>query len=311
MYSTGSNCASVSWNSKIGEEYLIQVAGAEFFSGYSGFGGSLYVKLFENDLCENAYSPLSLTGPTQTHYGSLDGATADGAPSCGGASNSSQPGIWYIVVGTGTPVEASTCTGTLIDTQVSVYQGSCANLECVDGVDDVCGSQSALTWNAESGVNYYILVHGGRGVTSGSFSLTIESELERNEICSTADPLVVPDGSEVTVIVPLEFARADPEVSRFGCDSSTSLNGHPMRGIWYSVNATGAMYTATLRDGIARLSVFGYDGSCGNLSCIGNTFGREPFSWESTLGQQYLIYTYFMQNNESGLDQMTLKATAP
>ena len=68
------------------------------------------------------------------------------------------PGVWYSLVGEGALVTVGLCDGTDFDTRISVFRGSCDDLECVGGNDDFCSLQSAYEWLAEDGVEYYILV---------------------------------------------------------------------------------------------------------------------------------------------------------
>jgi hypothetical protein len=295
--------------SNVGEEYLIQVAEKAWFLG-EGSGGSLYLQLLDNNLCENAFPTSISTGTAQSYFGTFDDATADTSPSCGGASAANQPGIWYKMWGMGFVVQADTCTGTNVDTQISVYKGSCNSLECVGGNDNICGYQSAVSWNAESGVEYYILVHGGNGVSSGSFSLTIEGGLLPNEICANAEPLVVvPGEEELQVTVPLASPKADAEVASLMCPfEGVELFGHPNRGVWYSVNSTGATYSVSIQDYAASVSVF--SGSCQDLECImPDVQAVTPYTWESMPGQECLIYIHYTRNNQGGDVQMTLSAT--
>jgi hypothetical protein len=69
-------------------------------------------------------------------------------------------------------VSVDLCTGTTWDSQISVYQGTCSSLTCVDGNDDYCSTQSRVDWFAEIGVDYYILVHQ-YSATGGGFTLTV------------------------------------------------------------------------------------------------------------------------------------------
>jgi hypothetical protein len=75
--------------------------------------------------------------------------------------------VWYTVIGTGGALTASLCTApTMHDTQLSVFSGvdcQAAQGVCVGGNDDYCGFQSEVTWCAQAGVTYHILVHGYGG----------------------------------------------------------------------------------------------------------------------------------------------------
>ena len=127
-----------------------------------------------NDDCANAIS----VGTTSVTPGSTEGATLDAAGTC--VTGNDTPGVWYSVVGNNTELTAATCGAFFgYDTKVSVYSGSCDSLACVTGNDDNCvggasGLLSSATWCAQSGVTYFVLVHGFGGAT-GPFDLTVSS----------------------------------------------------------------------------------------------------------------------------------------
>jgi hypothetical protein len=116
-------CETVSWTSAANAAYLILVSGADEFSD-----GSVELTITNNDKCENAFGPVTAKGGT--YYGSFhdDVATVDeDVPACGGASEPVRPGVWYKVAGTGGLIKADTCTATVVDTQISVFKGSCSD----------------------------------------------------------------------------------------------------------------------------------------------------------------------------------------
>src|SRR5690606_8589587 len=98
-------------------------------------------------------------------------------------------GVWYEFVGYGTQTTITTCNpGTDYDTKLRVYTGSCNALTCVVGNDDQAGSVdpacltvagvtfnrgSTVTFFAEAGVSYFILVHGFSSA-EGNFEMTFD-----------------------------------------------------------------------------------------------------------------------------------------
>ena len=87
-------------------------------------------------------------------------------------------GLWYSIVGTGDTLRATLCfENTDYDTYLSVYEGSCDNLNCVAGNDDqgdadaqipLCSVSyfaSAVDWESEAGVEYLLHVSGSNAVT--------------------------------------------------------------------------------------------------------------------------------------------------
>ncbi|MCB9185345.1 MAG: T9SS type A sorting domain-containing protein [Flavobacteriales bacterium] len=114
-------------------------------------------------------------------------ASADNTASdCG---NTVGPGVWYVFAGTGDMVTVSTC-GSNADTEVSVYEGDCNSLVCVDFNDDECGIQSSVTFLSVQGTDYYINVaywSGSTLPTVGDFDLTVAcaSPPTNNEACGS------------------------------------------------------------------------------------------------------------------------------
>jgi len=140
-----------------------------------------------NDFCTDAITLVCGDVVTGTTIGAID----DIAPACGPGLTA--PGVWYTLVGDGSNTFISTCTGTTWDTKINVYSGDCNNLVCVGGNDDFCGLQSQVSFVAQIGVNYYILVNGYNGAT-GDFTIDVvctppciltcsPSYLQENEVC--------------------------------------------------------------------------------------------------------------------------------
>jgi hypothetical protein len=78
--------------------------------------------------------------------------------SCGNLVFSTAAGVWYSTVGTGKAMTVSTCdNSTNLDTQISVFRGSCDDLECVDGNDQACGDQSSVSWFSNFQEVYFVL----------------------------------------------------------------------------------------------------------------------------------------------------------
>jgi hypothetical protein len=135
---------------------------------YSTYAGPFtFNTLLLNDLCSGAITVTC----GNSYLGTTTGATADSPGSCN-VTYYSYPGVWYHFVGIGNMVSVDLCTSTTWDSEISVYSGSCGSLVCIDGNDDYCSLQSRVDWFAESGVDYYILVHQ-YGTTGGAFTLTV------------------------------------------------------------------------------------------------------------------------------------------
>lgn len=84
---------------------------------------------------------------------------------------------WYhVTVAMNSEITISTCEpGTSFDTVLSVYEGSCNQLRCVDSIDDNCnGNQSQLTITRDKGSTFWVVVSGYQGAT-GDFDLSFNS----------------------------------------------------------------------------------------------------------------------------------------
>ncbi|MCD4735188.1 MAG: hypothetical protein K8R53_04035 [Bacteroidales bacterium] len=133
------------------------------------FGPHTFTTLAANIICAGA---LEVTCGN-VYAGSTVGAGNSAIPDCNGFANTA-PDVWYYYVGTGDMVSADLCNGnTPYDSRITVFEGTCANLICVDANDDYCGLQSRIDWYAEAGITYYIMVHG-YSTNSGAFEMTID-----------------------------------------------------------------------------------------------------------------------------------------
>jgi hypothetical protein len=134
-----------------------------------------------NDACADAI-PLNID---QIVEGTTIGATSRGEPACGGASASNAADVWYSVQGSGQQLYATTCTdNTAInggyDTQLSVFSGSCGQLQCIGGNDDdnssgTCNLKSGVRFSATPGTSYLIMVHGYSS-SRGDFALQVRGD---------------------------------------------------------------------------------------------------------------------------------------
>jgi subtilisin-like proprotein convertase family protein len=131
-----------------------------------------FTSTVENDLCEDAIA-INCGGSAS---GTTTGATPDdgvAGAECGATITA--PGVWYAFTdssGLTATVTATLCNGTGYDSKISVFEGDCAALVCVDGNDDDCGVQSSISWESDGTSTYYILVHGFGGAT-GNYVLDV------------------------------------------------------------------------------------------------------------------------------------------
>lgn len=117
-----------------------------------------------NDLCAGAIN----INCGQTIASTTAAATSDAVATCITTLNTA-PGVWYSMAGDGSLTTLSLC-GSSYDTKIGVFSGSCGTFTCVAGNDDFCSLQSQVTFTANIGTTYYILVTGF-STNSGAFTL--------------------------------------------------------------------------------------------------------------------------------------------
>jgi hypothetical protein len=169
-----------------------------------------------NDSCSTAVNTASFSGGAI--QGSNEFAAFGSVPLCGAVTANGAVGAWYQARGTGDVMVASTCdsTGTLEDTQISVFRGQCNALQCVEGSDNSCGNtKSSATWQSVAGTSYYVFVHGNNS-SKGTFDLKIEnfaSQVDIDAQCqeATTDFYISGIQAELEAITSTMFGKFDAE----------------------------------------------------------------------------------------------------
>lgn len=135
-------------------------------------GPKTFATAVPNDFCIDA---IPIDCSTVSINGTTIGATFDNAPTC--VTSNTAPGVWYLfTTAVAANVEMDLCsTSPSWDSKLSVYEGDCDALICVTGNDDFCGLLSGVSFLAQPGINYYVLVHGF-GTATGNFQLDIACE---------------------------------------------------------------------------------------------------------------------------------------
>lgn len=206
-----------------------------------------------NDECTTAF-PIACG---ESVSGSTFNALPDEALNCG--TTIGAPGVWYHLIGTGAMVTATTCPDNTYDTKINVYVGNCGTITCVTGNDDIMGGVlcSVVTWVAQNGVSYYILVQGYNGAV-GDFDLAVTCEPLTEDVCDGA----LPAACGQTVSGNTDNMTADTAPA---CDTDITAPG-----MWYTIEGTDAQITVTTCPDNAydtKLNV--YSGSCDALVCVG------------------------------------------
>jgi hypothetical protein len=198
-------------------------------------------------------------------------------------------GVWYTVVGTGLPLQVSTCYRTNFDTQIVIFRGldcqaaatATTELECIayndNGPSEYCGAslESSVTWATLFNETYHVLV-AGSNQEDGTFGLQVV-ETVVNDVCETSIGPVPTDGTPI--LGSTEGATWEGDNVVFGTCADTAVvvaagedpKVEPGRGVWYTVMGTGApLVASTCHEGTTfntQLSVF--QGSCGGTAGVG------------------------------------------
>lgn len=158
---------------------IVPQNGAGSATGCSTFSFTTANTVVTNDLCGGATPLISGVTLSDNNTCSTDEAPlAAGTCWSGGSVNS----LWYSInVSSGT-LGVLTTVGTIVNTQIAVYSGSCASLTQVACNDDAPGAGCSASATANSQLNltgltngtYYIRVDG-RSNNTGSFSIMATS----------------------------------------------------------------------------------------------------------------------------------------
>eukprot|EP00538_Stauroneis_constricta_P006094 CAMPEP_0119563920 /NCGR_PEP_ID=MMETSP1352-20130426/25242_1 /TAXON_ID=265584 /ORGANISM="Stauroneis constricta, Strain CCMP1120" /LENGTH=2377 /DNA_ID=CAMNT_0007612611 /DNA_START=158 /DNA_END=7291 /DNA_ORIENTATION=+ len=235
-------------------------------------------EMVANDVCEAA-TRIDLV-PAESHQevtiaGSHDDASIEQELPCSIVGSRS---TWYSVVGNGIPISASTCTSRSgssssndtiheMPTQLVVTTGECSNLQCVLPVTAYlpCDNATALdgyqvTWNAEADQEYRIVVVTSAAPAAGSsspiagsnqpdeaeressdYSLSIK-ETVHNDLCTTAQPLILEDGF-LRVRASNEEATVDLIPTCEG--ANTDVGSIRQAGTWWEIDGDGTLFRAS------------------------------------------------------------------
>ncbi|MCC6600668.1 MAG: hypothetical protein IT223_08320 [Crocinitomicaceae bacterium] len=230
----------------------------------------------DNDQCANAEAigcGMSVNGTT------INSTFDNGLTSCQGLAVSS-PGVWYTFIGTGDQVTLSTCpsspNGTVTDTRLHAWSGSCGNFTCVAANDDDPNCtyyKSSITFTAANGVSYFILVSEYSTGIGLDFILEMscvscEGSSLVNDDCAGA--LTQPDN----IPTPGSLCCANPD------DISDCYSFSSGYGVWFTMNSgsfdsfdfmltNGDLAGVDANDGTnVGMVVYTSGGDCGSLEAI-------------------------------------------
>jgi hypothetical protein len=288
---TSGNLSQATWTDLVtGTPYIIRVA----MWSSSATPGAVTLNVTSvggagNNACAAA---TSLTLPAATG-GSTACATPDGTSTCDSVGKD----VWYKFTTTSAgPVHIDTC-GSVIDTVVSVYTGSCGTFTEIacndDGSGCPCGAPSSVL-DLNLPADTYTVRVSDKGLGGGQFQLKISIPTILNDDCCNATSIVCPSLTPGTTVGSAAETGVPATCPNLGGGEGGSSNT-VTTGVWYSVLGNGqTMYADTLTATYdSKIVVF--TGSCGALSCVtlDDDIQGSPFhskvAWQSAPGQIYYL----------------------
>jgi len=292
----GSKSGSVTWDAARDSTYHVYVNGVAVEGDFD-----LYLGRDNKESCNDA---SSLQPSNFAYTSSTRDARQQDVKSCGfDGRQHTAPGKWFSLMGTGNEFRVSTCSmGTDLDTEISLFKGSCGALECVAGTGNAlpCGEGGALSWKTAPGSMYYIYV-SGRGSRVGDFWLTLEETELVGAQCT--EPLAL--GS---------FSTTEIEGSTGDGSAETVWLQGPVwsaRGVWYELIGTGNLVELSVcgikSDFDVRVSVS--TGGCSDQTYLGQSAqcgeDGETIKFVSTIGHKYQVFVH--GSNEVSTGEYTLR----
>jgi hypothetical protein len=238
--------SSVTWNSVAGTTYYILVNGSSNNTGLFTLTVSC-----SGDRCSNA-TPVPCGGSIS---GNTTSAGSDGGlPACL-ANGKNFNGLWHSITPAGTgPLNLSLC-GTIWDTYLRVFSGTCSALSCVAGNDDSCSKASSVTFSATAGVKYNILVSSSVAGGYGAYTLTAS--------CPPTTPFIT------------DFTPTS------GCEGSLiTINGFVLSGAT-SVTIGGTPVTSIISNTATQITALTGNGTTGAVSVttpLGSATSSQTFT---------------------------------
>ncbi len=314
----GTFMSTATFESVLGEEYLIYISAAGAINGADA-GGAFELSIscapnVMNDDCVDA-TPIDCNSGSIT--GSTVGANIDlnAALPCTGdiTNNVGVQGVWYSTTGNGQVLRLSLCNAaTDFDAQIRVFTGDCTDLldplVCVTGNDDnpACdlgALNPEVVVPTVNGEVYYIYI-GGFLTNEGNFQLDIEcTDPPTNDDCADAETVICGDVVTGTTL----GATSDVAInSATGiCADGDGNTNTSTVGVFYTYVGTGDIVTVTTcsPNTVTDTQIRVATGSCTDaldpLVCVtgndddaacGNDTEQSTVTFTSTQGEEYFFF---------------------
>jgi hypothetical protein len=235
------------------------------------------------------------------------------APGCGSYLGGD---VWFsVVVPSNGILEIDTTTGTMLDSGMAIYTGTCGSLTLLS-CDDDSSSNGTMSYLADGGLTpgntVFIRVWEFGNDNPGSFGIcaTTPSPPPNNE-CSTSTTLAVNSGETCTTSTSGTTYGATQ--SQTACVGSGADDD-----VWYQFTATGTRHTVTVTPNTLNNAVFQvFSGSCWsltNIACINNTTGslaETTMLSDLTIGATYLVRVHSNNTNVGSQGTFSICVTTP
>lgn len=287
----------VYWSTSKKENFQIFVHSSDSIEAETYNAGSFQIDLhtharLPNDQCAAALRVES------NRLQSVKSTTKGAKPDIDSIENSScgtgGAGAWYTVRGTGSIMQASTCSDeTNHKTGIQVYSGECGKLTCIDsafGNKALCenGNGSVVNFKTNPGQDYYILVTNRREGRTGNFRFQVmETDTVNNDECSAAVALNKGKNSisGSTLQATIDFPPGEECVVPLDAP-----------GVWYEIDGLGKgieVSTCQSNEFDSAISVF--KGGCTGMQCVA---GSAAFNPKCTNGQGVVTSFYGERNTK-------------
>ncbi|MDI1353478.1 MAG: T9SS type A sorting domain-containing protein [bacterium] len=220
-----------------------------------------------NDLCSSA-TPLTVGSVSvgTTLFSTLE---SPAPPTCVGTST--QPGVWYTVIGTGNRLGASLCASSGWDSKIFVYSGICGSYTCITGNDDngpLCaGAAASATWCSQVGVPYSILVTGKTAPSAFTIAVT-----QTVDVTVNSNPAAICPGGTATLSA---SGATSYSWASNGATTSSIVVVNPSPSFIYTVSGNSPIcaFVRTLTVLVSTLPVISVNS--GSI-CAGRVFTMNP-----------------------------------
>lgn len=290
----------VTWAAVEGVRYKLLVSEKWFSVGMASFKLSVQaLEVLENDGCATA---TSISLPYNAEATTV-GAFPDSDETSCALVNYPTNGIWYSYTPSSSSLVTAEVSGAYYaDPAIRVYSGECNSLVCVARAyswsEDV-----DVTWVAEAGVTYQLLVSDRETDVIESFQLSVQApEVPENDTCDLATAISLPYNEVASTI----GALPDSDESQV-CDLSSYA---PTTGIWYRFTASTAGLVSARITGVYYVALRVFSGTCDSLVCFGKRYVSNFYgevTWEAEAGVTYQILASCMGLDGVGVESISIE----